>query len=345
VTEATAPSRAAPAPAAWRTLPRRHPLAWFVVKRVLAGLLTLLAVSVLVFAATELLSGDPAGAILGRNATPENLAEVRAAMGLDEPAIERYLDWLGGLLSGDLGNTAAGYAQGSEIPVWDSIEDKLVNSFALAALTTALMVPLSLLLGVWAARRAGRVTDHAISVGSLVLVSLPEFVLGSLLILLFFYQLELLPPVALIAPGESVFAEPKELILPVLTLLGVTLAGAIRMVRAGVIETLGSDYVQTARLNGFRERRVVWRYAVRNALGPAVQIWAQNIQYLIGGIIVVEYLFSFPGVGKELVEAVAIRDVREVQSLAVFIAAFYIVVNIVADLVVVFLVPRLRTQP
>jgi peptide/nickel transport system permease protein len=205
-------------------------------------------------------------------------------------------------------------------------------------------VPLSLLLGVWAARRPGGPADHAISIGSLTVVSLPEFVLGSLLVLLFFFQFELLPPVALIAPGESVFAQPKELVLPVLTLLGVTLAGAIRMVRAGMVETLGSDYVQSARLNGFRERRVVWRYAVRNALGPAVQIWAQNIQYLVGGIIVVEYLFSFSGVGKELVDAVAIRDVREVQSLAIFVAAFYVVVNIVADLLVLLLVPRLRTR-
>jgi peptide/nickel transport system permease protein len=345
VSEAAAPAPPAPAPAAWRTLPRRRPLTWFVVKRLGAGVLTLLVVSILVFAGTELLSGDPAGAILGRNASPENVAEVRAAMGLDRPAVERYFDWLGGLLTGDLGNTAAGYAQGAEIPVWESIEGKLGNSFALAALTTVLMVPLSLLLGVWAARRAGRTTDHAISIGSLALVSLPEFVLGSLLILLFFFQFDLLPPVALIAPGESVFAQPKELVLPVLTLLGVTLAGAIRMVRAGMVETLGSDYVQSARLNGFRERRVVWRYAVRNALGPAVQIWAQNIQYLVGGIIVVEYLFSFSGIGKELVDAVAIRDVREVQSLAIFVAAFYVVVNIVADLLVVLLVPRLRARP
>jgi peptide/nickel transport system permease protein len=336
-----------PAPAgrvAWRHLPRRHPIAWFVAKRVAAGVLTLFVVSILVFAGTELLSGDPAGAILGRNASPENVAEVRALMGLDRPAVERYGDWLGGLLRGDLGNSAAGYAQGSERPIWDSIKGKLGNSFALAAVTTILMIPLSLLLGVWSARRAGRPADHAISLASLAVVSLPEFVLGSLLILLFFFQFDLLPPVALIAPGESPFAEPKELVLPVLTLLGVTLAGSIRMVRAGMIESLGADYVQSARLNGFRERKVVWRYAVRNALAPAVQIWAQNIQYLIGGIIVVEYLFSFSGVGKQLVDAVAIRDVRAVQSLAIFVAAFYVVVNIVADLIVVLLVPKLRTS-
>ena len=280
-----------------------HPLAWFVVKRVGAALLTLIAVSILVFAGTELL-GDAASAILGRNATPESLAELRGLMGLDEPAIERYFDWLGGLLTGDLGNSASGYAQGGEIPIWDKVEGKLANSFTLAAITTIVMVPLSLLFGVWAALRAGRAADQGISVTSLAVISLPEFVLGSLLILFFFSWLDLLPPVALIPPGTSALSEPTKLILPVLTLLGVTCAASIRMVRAGMIETLAADYVQMARLNGFRERLVVSRYALRNALAPSVQVFAQNIQFLIGGIIVIEYLFAYPGLGKELVDAV-----------------------------------------
>jgi peptide/nickel transport system permease protein len=324
-------------------LVRGHPLAWFVVKRIGAALLTLIAVSILVFVGTELL-GDPASAFLGRNATPESLAELRTLMGLDEPAVERYFDWLGGLLTGDLGNSAAGYAQGGEVPIWDDIKGKLGNSFALAAITALIMVPLSLFFGVRAALRARRAEDHAISVSSLAVSSLPEFVIGSLLILAFFAWLDVLPPVSLIAPGESPFADPKKLVLPVLTLLGVTCAASIRMVRAGMIETLGTDYVQMARLNGFRERLVVWRYALRNALAPAVQVFAQNIQFLIGGIIVTEYLFAYPGIGQELVNAVSIRDVRVVQSLAIVVAAFYVVVNIIADLVVMLLVPKLRTR-
>jgi peptide/nickel transport system permease protein len=314
------------------------------VRRVAAGILTLLVVSVLVFVGTEVLPGDAAGAILGRNATPENLAEVRELMGLDRPAAERYLDWLGGLLTGDLGNSAAGYAQGAELPIWNDISGKLRNSFTLAAITALIMIPLALALGVWAALRAGRLADHAISVTSLAIIALPEFVIGALLILLFFSWLDLLPPVSLIPPDASPLSRPTALVLPVLTLLGVTLAASIRMVRAGMIETLGREYVQMARLNGFRERKVVVRYALRNALGPSVQVFAQNIQYLIGGIIVTEYLFSFPGIGKELVDAVAIRDVREVQSLAILVAAFYVVLNILADLLVVVLVPRLRTR-
>lgn len=310
----------------------------------LAGIATLLAVSVLVFVGTEMLPGDAASAVLGRTAQPEQLAEVRELMGLDRPAPQRYLSWLGGILTGDLGNSAAGYAQGAEIPIWDDIAGNLANTLTLALIVIALMIPLGLLLGVVAATNAGRTRDHAITLGSLAVVSLPEFIIGSLLIVVFFSWLDVLPPVSLVPPGASPLERPEILVLPALTLLGATLAGSTRMVRAGMLEALGSDYVEMARLNGIPERRVVTRYALRNALAPAVQVFAQNIQYLIGGIIVVEYLFSYPGIGKELVDAVAIRDVRAVQSIAIVLAAIYIAVNIVADLLVLVLVPKLRTQ-
>src|SRR5680860_1635229 len=175
-------------------------------------------------------------------------------------------------------------------------------------------------------------------------LSLPEFIIGSLLILVFFSWLGLLPPVSLVAPGTSPLSRPGVLVLPVLTLLGASLAASIRMVRAGMVEALSAEYVTMARLNGFRERMVVTRYALRNALAPTVQVLAQNIQYLVGGIVVTEYLFNYPGLGKELVDAVAIRDVREVQSVALLIAAFYLLLNIVADFLVVLSVPKLRTK-
>ena len=323
--------------------PRVHPLLRFVVVRVLAGLATLLAVSVLVFLGTEVLPGDAASAVLGRTATPEQLAELRAQMGLDRPAAERYLDWLGGLVTGDLGNSAAGFAEGSTRPIWGEISGEVANSLVLALVTALIMVPLAIVLGVLAGIRAGRPTDHAVSLTSLAIVSLPEFIIGSLLILLFFSWLGWLSPISLIPPGESPLSYPKQLALPVLTLLGASLAASIRMVRAGMIETLSSDYVQMARLSGYRERTVVRRYALRNALAPSVQVLAQNLQYLVGGIIVVEYLFAYPGIGKELVDTVAIRDVRAVQSIAILIAAAYIAINIVADVLVVLLVPKLRT--
>jgi peptide/nickel transport system permease protein len=314
-----------------------------VLRRIAAGVLTLLVVSLLVFVGTEILPGDAAGAVLGRNAAPEQLAELRAQMGLDRSAAERYLDWVGGLLTGDLGNSAAGFAEGSRRPIWGEISAEVGNSLILALLAALIMIPVALLLGVAAAIRAGRATDHTISATSLAIVSLPEFIIGSLLILVFFSWLDVLPPVSLIPPGESPLSYPEELVLPIATLLGASLAASIRMVRAGMIEVLSTEYVQMARLAGFRERTVIRRYALRNALAPSVQVFAQNIQYLVGGIIVVEYLFTYPGIGRELVEAVAIRDVREVQSVAVLIAAVYIALNIVADVLVVLLVPRLRT--
>ena len=323
---------------------RRWPLAAFLVRRVAAALATLFVVSILIFAGTEVLPCDAAGAVLGRTATPEQLAEMQALMGLDRPPHERYLDWLGGILTGDLGNSAAGYAAGGESPIWDEISPKITNSFVLAAITALLMVPIALVLGVFSAVRAGRPLDHSISIGSLALISLPEFIIGSLLILLFFSWLDVLPPVSLIPPGTSPLAKPEALVLPMLTLLGASLAASIRMVRAGMIETLSSEYVTMARLNGLRESVVVRRYALRNALAPSVQVFAQNIQYLVGGIVVTEYLFNYPGLGKELVDAVAIRDVREVQSVALLVAAFYLFLNIVADFLVVLLVPKLRTQ-
>ena len=323
---------------------RRWPLAAFLVRRVAAALATLFVVSILIFAGTEVLPGDAAGAVLGRTATPEQLAEMQALMGLDRPPHERYLDWLGGILTGDLGNSAAGYAAGGESPIWDEISPKITNSFVLAAITALLMVPIALVLGVFSAVRAGRPLDHSISIGSLAIISLPEFIIGSLLILLFFSWLDVLPPISLIPPGTSPLAKPEALVLPMLTLLGASLAASIRMVRAGMIETLSSEYVTMARLNGLRESVVVRRYALRNALAPSVQVFAQNIQYLVGGIVVTEYLFNYPGLGKELVDAVAIRDVREVQSVALLVAAFYLFLNIVADFLVVLLVPKLRTQ-
>ncbi|HUG66097.1 MAG TPA: ABC transporter permease [Gaiellaceae bacterium] len=323
--------------------PHRSSFARLALRRIAAGAATLVVVSALVFVGTEMLPGDAASAVLGRTAQPEQLAEVRELMGLDRPAVERYLDWLGGVVTGDLGNSAAGYAAGVEEPVWDEIRGPLWNSVILAAIVVALMIPLALLLGVVAATSVGRTRDHAISLGSLAVVSLPEFIIGSLLIVVFFSWLDVLPPVSLVPPGTSPLARPDVLVLPTLTLLGATLAGSTRMVRAGMLETLGSDFVQMARLNGLPERRVVLRYGLRNALAPAVQVFAQNIQYLIGGIIVVEYLFNYPGIGKELVDAVAIRDVRAVQSIAIVIAAVYIAVNIVADVIVIALVPKLRS--
>jgi peptide/nickel transport system permease protein len=281
--------------------------------------------------------------VLGRNGDPATVKALDTQLHLDRPAVRQYTDWLTGLVHGDLGNSAVGLAQGEKTaPIWGLISNPVKNSLILAAITALLMIPLSLGLGVLAALYAGRWIDNVVSLGSLAAISLPEFVIGSLLIGVFFVGFNLLPPVAIVAPGANPLDSPTELILPIATLLLASLAAGIRMVRAGMLEVLQTDYVQTARLNGLSERRVLWRYGLRNALPPSVQILTQNLQWLIGGIIITENVFAYPGIGSTLVVAVQNRDVTLVQSVAMLIAVVYIVLNLLADLIVMLLVPKIR---
>jgi peptide/nickel transport system permease protein len=315
----------------------------FVGRRIVGAAAALFVASILIFAGTSILPGDAASVVLGRGGTPEKVQELKRELNLDRPAYEEYADWLKGIFTGDLGDSAVGLAQGAQhAPIWPLISDPVKNSLILAGITALLMIPLSLLLGVFAGVFAGRPLDHVISVGSLVAIALPEFVIASLLVGVFFVGLHLLPPVAIVPPGEDPLSHPDKLVLPVLTLLLASLAGGIRMVRAGMVEALQTEYVQVARLNGLAERRVLVRYALRNALGPSVQVLAQNLQYLIGGIIVTETVFAYPGLGSALVDAVRNRDITMVQSVAMLIAFVYVMLNLVADLLVVLLVPKLR---
>jgi peptide/nickel transport system permease protein len=323
---------------------RRHPIANYLVGRVLAGVATLFVVSILIFVSTNVLPGSVAYTVLGRDATPAAVHVLEARLDLNRPLVVRYFSWLGGMVHGDLGQS--GVAVGEERPnasIASSIRTPLRNSLILAAITVVLLVPLTLLLGGLAGVYAGRTLDHAISAPSLVVSGLPEFVTATALIVIFFTWLGALPPVSLVNPGQSPLSTPDIFILPVLTLLAVAVGSGIRQVRAGFIEVMYQDYFQVAELNGLRGRLLLYRYGLRNALAPAVQSIAQNIQYLVGGIIIVESVFSYPGIGTYLVQAVIAHDVTEVQAAAVILAAVYIAINIVADLVVVLLVPKLRT--
>ncbi len=340
------PDRAASgAPASRRGLRARHPTGAFVLRRIAAGLGTLLALSVLVFAATNVLPGNAAELTLGRNATPPALHKLERRLGFDHSIEHRYISWLGGLLHGDLGNSAVAVAQNSPEPsIAHAISTPLKNSAVLALLTTVLLIPLTLLLGAFAGIHARRKVDHLISTPALVFAALPEFVTATLLIVVFFAWLGALPPVSLVPPGTGPLSNIEVLVLPVLTLLLASLAAGIRQVRSGVIEVLQEDYVHVAQLNGLRGRTLLWGYVLRNALAPSVQIVAQTVQYLVGGIIVVESVFSYPGIGTYLVQAVSERDVTAVQSTVIVLAAVYILINLLADLLVVFLVPKLRTE-
>jgi peptide/nickel transport system permease protein len=319
------------------------PVLAFLVRRLVGAALALFIASVLIFAATSILPGDAASVVLGRGATPEAVRQLDRELNLDRPRVQQYASWLGGFVHGDLGDSSVGLAQGAkQAPVWDLIANPVRNSLILALVTAIFMIPLSLALGALSAVFAGRPVDHAISIGSLAAIALPEFVIGSLLIGVFFVWLDVLPPVAIIPPGDDPLSHPTKLILPVATLLLASLAASIRMVRAGMIEVLRTDYVQTARLNGLAERWVLWRYAMRNALAPSVQVIAQNLQWLIGGIIITEAVFAYPGIGTTLVTAVGNRDLTLVQSVAMLIAVVYVLLNLIADLIVFLLVPKLR---
>ncbi len=314
----------------------------FLGRRILGAIVALIIASIVIFAALNVLPGNPASVILGRNATPAAERVLTQRMQLDRPATTRYFDWLGGFVHGDLGTSAVSLAQGQHESVWSQIAGPLRNSAILAAIAAVFMIPLSIGLGVIGPIFPGKPIDHAISIGSLAAIALPEFVTGSLLIGIFFVWLDWLPPVALVPPGGSPLDDPSELVLPVLTLLFASLAAGVRMVRAGMGEVLQTEYVQTARLNGVAERRVLWRYALRNALAPSVQVLAQNLQWLIGGIIITESVFAYPGIGTQLVNAVQNRDITVVQSVAMLIAVIYVVLNLFADLIVMLLVPKLR---
>lgn len=323
---------------------RGHGTLRFVVGRVLAGAATLLVVSFLTFAALNLLPGNVASVVLGKHATPAQIRVLEHKLGFDKPFVERYGSWLGGAVQGDLGDSSVALAQGlPNAGIGSLISSPLKNTLILAGLTILFVIPLSILLGVLGAKYADRMPDHAISVSTLVFISLPEFVVGTMLILLFFTTLDLLPPVALVPPGGNPLDNPDALIMPVAALVLTNLAWAARLVRVGMIDVLRSDYIRSERLNGFPERRVVWRDGLRNGLAPSVQVFALTVQYLVGGVIVTEAVFSYPGLGTTLVNAVLARDVTEVQAITVLVAATYIAINILADLLVVFLVPKLRT--
>jgi peptide/nickel transport system permease protein len=318
---------------------------WFVVRRVAAGVLTLLVVSFLTFAALQLIPGNVASVVLGRAATPAATHLLEHQLHLDTPFLERYVKWLGGAVHGQWGDSSLALAQGlPNARISSQISGPLVNTLILAGLTIVLLIPLSILLGTLGAKYADRAPDHVISVVTLIFTALPEFVVGTVLILIFFTWLDVLPPVTLVPPGASPLDHPDAMIMPVATLLLTSLAWTTRLVRVGMLDVLRSDYIRSERLNGFPERRVVWRDGVRNGLAPSVQVFALSIQYLVGGVIITEAVFSYPGLGTQLVSSVLARDVTEVQAIVVIVAAAYIAINIVADLLVVYLVPKLRTE-
>ncbi len=316
------------------------PLAKLIGWRIVLGLITLLCVSVVIYIATNALPGDPARAILGPRATPQKLEVLREQLGINKPQAVRYALWLEGITHGDLGTSYAGMRE----PVTTVIGHKLYNSFILVLLSALVSVPLSMGIGTYTALKRDSRLDNGVTIGTLTLSAMPEFVIGIIVILLFATQvLHLFPPTARIDPYQPLSAQLDLLVLPVLTLTLAVLPYIVRMMRASTIEVLESEYISMARLKGLPEPLVMRRHTVPNAVVPAIQGTAMQLAWLAGGIVVVEYLFAYPGIGSALVDAVANRNYPVIQALALIMASAYVFLNLGADILTILITPRLRT--
>lgn len=314
-------------------------LAQFILRRVALGLLTLFIVSIIVFAATQALPSDPATAMLGKEATPESVAALTEKLGLDRPLLTQYTSWLGGIVRLDPGESF-----NARVPILTYIGDRVGNSMFLLVLATVVSVPLSLLLGAVQARRRDKSFDQVSSFLTLGLASIPEFVVGVALVIAFATKgVQLLPAVTQIGTDRP-WQHMDQMVLPTLTLVLGALPYISRVTRAALIEVLESDYVEMARLKGAPERTVLWRHAMPNSLGPVFQVIALNVAYFAGGVIVVEYLFNYPGIGGALQASVRVRDIPVIQFLVMVLATVYVVTNLIADVATILVTPRLRTR-
>jgi len=304
-------------------------------KRLLLGLLTLFVVSVVIFGATELLPGDLARELLGQSATPETLAALREQLGLDDPAPVRYWNWLTAALQGDFGVSLA-----NRRPIADLISARLGNTLFLAAYAAAMSVPLSLMLGVLAALWRNSIFDRAVNALALTSISFPEFFVAYILIV-WLAQTGVFPSMVRISSRTTTPDMLYMAFLPALTLTLVVTAHMMRMTRAAIISLLASPYIEMARLKGLSPMRIILRHAVPNALAPIINVVALNLAYLITGVVVVEVVFVYPGLGQLMVDAVSNRDIAVVQAVALIFASAYVLMNLLADVLSTLSNPRL----
>ncbi len=305
--------------------------------RLVIALVTLLIVCFVVFSATQILPGDVAEVLLGQAATPEAVAGLRTAMHLNDPAILRFFRWIGGLLTGDLGISYA-----NNRPISQLIAGRLVNSLQLAAATALFAVPVALTLGITSAMLRGSVYDRAVTVATITVISVPEFMVATSGVLIFAVWLKWLPSLSIGRDVHSFGELLRTYAMPVMTLSFVISAQMIRMSRAAVVEALNTPYVEMARLKGASRGRVVLRHALPNALGPIVNAVALSLSYLLGGVIIVETIFNYPGIAKLMVDAVATRDLPLIQSCAMIFCFVYLLLITTADIIAILSNPKLR---
>lgn len=306
-------------------------------QRLALGLVTLLAASVLIFAGTEVLPGDLASAILQNSATPENLAEMRKELGLERPAVERYVEWLGGALQGDFGHSLA-----NKRDVIEELTPRLKNTLFLALYAAFIAVPLAVVLGLLAAIRQSGVYDRSVNVITLMTISVPEYFLGYLLTKYLAVELGWFPSLANVTPDMALLDRLFLVFLPMLNLVLVVVAHMMRMTRASVLAIMASPFIEMAILKGLPKWRIVVQHAFPNALAPIISVIALNLAYLIVGVVIVENVFTYPGLGTLMVDAVSKHDVPVVQACGLIFAATFILLNMTADVLAIMSNPRLR---
>ena len=322
-----------------------HPVITTVLQRLGLGLVTLFVVSIIIFSSIEFLPGDFGEAILGQAALPETVAAFRAELGLDLPLHERYFDWLGGILTGDMGNSFSGRGSSGGTdrsrPVIELIGPRLANTLFLASMAAIISVPLALFLGVTTALYRNSIYDRVVNALTLTTISFPEFFVAYLLILFLSSFTKLFPSLANIGSDATFWERVYLSALPALTLTLVIIAHMMRMTRAAIINLMASPYIEMANLKGVSKAQVILQHALPNAWAPIVNVIAFNLAYLIVGVVVVEVVFVYPGVGQLMVDAVTSRDVPVVQGCAIIFAATYILLNLLADIISIVTNPRL----
>jgi len=313
-------------------------VARLIAQRLVLALFTLLLVSFFIFAVLEILPGDVATRILGRDATPETLAALREHMHLNDPAIVRYVRWLLGVLRGDFGKSLV-----SGRSVSEGLAPRVLNTVFLSIYAFLIYLPLATLPALTQAVRRDRSVDHVLSITTLVLLSLPDFLLGTLLLIVFVLLVPVLPAMSTVDHTSGFTEYLRATTLPALTLAIVMAVYAVRMLRDNLIEVLDADYIRMAELRGVPARRVVWRHALPNALAPTLNVTALNLAYLVGGVVVVEKVFAYPGFGNLLVDSLQLRDFPLIEATILISASVYIAANFIADIGAILLNPKLRT--
>jgi peptide/nickel transport system permease protein len=317
-----------------------HPVLRTVLQRLALGLVTLFIVSVVIFSAIEMLPGNFARAILGQAATPETVAAFEKEIGIDQPPVVRYFQWIGGVVQGDFGSSFSSRV-GYRRTVWDILAPRLENTLFLAVVTAIIAVPLALALGVLAALYRNSLFDRAINAVTLTTISFPEFFIAYILMLLLAVKFRVFPSLAKVSPDMDFIDRLDRIALPVLTLTLVIVAHMMRMTRASIINLLSSPYIEMAELKGVPRSQIILKHALPNAWAPIVNVIAFNLAYLIVGVVVVEVVFVYPGVGQAMVDAVRARDVPVVQACALLFALAYILLNLTADIIAIITNPRL----